>query len=334
MVKLKDIAEACNVSVATVSRALNGVTAGSHGRADRIREVAVSMGYYPNAAARTLKTSHSNNIGILYEDRMSHEYFSLLIDAIRREADVCGYDVTFISSGRGAERGRYYDHTRRRNLDGVVVIQADFNSAEVIRLATSDVPTVIIDHEYEGCDCVMSDNHRSMEQIVKAAYELGHRRIALIHGDEGAVTRNRCAGYYQICAELGLRVRNNYIKETRFHDPVACAQAVMELMEGEEPPTCILCPDDYSCLGALGLLETRGFRVPEDISLIGYDGIRLAQIMHPRLTTYCQDADEIGKKTVELLKDAIENPDTHIPRQIPVSGNLIMGETLGKVNAE
>ena len=97
MVRLKDIAEACGVSVATVSRALNGLTNENKERTSFICQTAKEMGYYPNAAARTLKTSRSSNIGILYEDRMNHEYFSSLIDDLRREADAKGYDLTILS---------------------------------------------------------------------------------------------------------------------------------------------------------------------------------------------------------------------------------------------
>ena len=132
MVRLKDIADACGVSVATVSRTLNGLTRGSEEQTARIFHTAKEMGYFPNAAARALKTSRSNNIGILYEDRMNHEYFSSLLDDLRKEADRCGYDLTLIGRGDGGNGGNYYEHVRKRNLDGVIVIQADFDSSNVI----------------------------------------------------------------------------------------------------------------------------------------------------------------------------------------------------------
>ena len=330
MVRLKDIAEACGVSVATVSRALNGVTDDSKERAAYICRTAKEMGYYPNAAARTLKTSRSNNIGILYEDRMNHEYFSSLLDDLRSSADARGYDLTLIGQGRGEETGNYYEHARRRNLDGVVVIQADFDSANVIRLATSAIPAVIIDHIYEGCDCVASDNRASMEQLVRYAYGKGHRKIALIQGETGAVSRERLSGFYKICAELGLRVGEGFVRDGHFHDPESCCRIIRELMDGKEKPTCILCPDDYSCLGALWALRDAGIQVPRDISLIGYDGIRISQMVPPHLTTYRQNTVQIAEEAVALLAEAIEEPDTHIPRQITVTGELVEGQTVGE----
>ena len=332
VVRLKDIAQACGVSPATVSRALNGVPCISREQAELICRTAKEMGYFPNAAARTLKTNRSSNIGILYEDRLDHEYFSSLLNALRREAEIRGYDLTIISRDDSGSADNYYEHARKRNVDGVIVIQADFESAGVIRLATSTIPSVIIDHMYSGCDCVGSDNRASVEQLVRYAFSLGHRRIAFVSGQQGAVGQERLAGYYKVCAELGIRVTESYVREGGFHDPVTCARIIRELLEDEDRPTCVLCPDDFSCLGAISALEDNGIRVPGDLSLIGYDGITVGQMIHPRLTTYRQDTENIAREAVGLLLEAVERPEEHQPRQIIVKGTLITGETVQELS--
>ena len=333
MVRLKDIADACGVSVATVSRALNGVPTISREQTKLITRTAKEMGYYPNSAARTLKTSRSYNIGILYEDRMDHEYFSSLLNSLRREAELRGYDLTLISQDNAeASDENYYEHARRRNLDGVIVIQADFDSAGVMRLATSSIPSVIIDQMYNGCDCVGSDNRASVEQLVRYAFSLGHRRIAFIAGQLGAVGRERLAGYYKVCAELGIRVPESYVREGGFHSPAECVQILRELLADDDRPSCVLCPDDFSCLGAIGELADDGIRIPADISLIGYDGITVGQMTRPRLTTYRQNTDGIAREAVSLLLEAVEHPDEHQPRQIIVEGKLIPGETTAELS--
>ena len=327
MVRLKDIAEVCGVSVATVSRALNGLTGENKERTAYICQTARDMGYYPNAAAKTLKTSRSSNLGILYEDHMNHDYFSSLIDELRQEADRRGYDLTFLGRGGTSERN-YYEHARQRNLDGVIVVQADYEASGIIHLATSSIPTVIIDHPYEGCDCVISDNRASMEQIVRHVFSRGHRRIAFIQGEKGAVSRERLAGFYKICAELGIRVPVEYVREGHFHNPADCAAYIRQFLQLDEAPTCVLCPDDYSCLGAMWLLEVQGIKVPQDISLVGYDGIRMSQMIQPHLTTYCQDTARIAREVFSLMIDAVESPDSHIAKQVTVSGMMIEGETV------
>ncbi len=328
MVRLKDIAEVCGVSVATVSRALNGLTSESRERTAYICQTARDMGYYPNTAAKTLKTSRSYNLGILYEDRMNHEYFSSLIDNLRLEADRNGYDLTFLGRGNASETN-YYEHARQRSLDGVIVVQADFDSAGIIRLASSSIPVVIIDHAYDGCDCVSSDNRASMDQIVRYVYGRGHRRIAFIQGRKAAVSRERLAGFYKVCAELGIRVPVEYVCEGQFYDPAGTAAFIRSLLRLDEKPTCVICPDDYSCFGALLQLESSGVRVPGDVSLVGYDGIRMSEMMQPRLTTYRQDTASIAREAFALIIDAIGNPETHVPKQVTVSGLLIEGETVG-----
>ena len=332
MIRLKDIAMACGVSVATVSRALNGVSCISREQAEIICRTAEEMGYCPNAAARTLKTSRSNNIGILYEDQLDHEYFSSLLNALRREAEKRGYDITIISRDDTGSSDKYYERARMRNLDGVIVIQADFDSAGVIRLATGAIPSVIIDHMYSRCNCVGSDNRASVEQLVRFAFSLGHRRIAFISGQQGAVGRERLAGYYKVCAELGIQVPENHVREGGFHDPERCERIIRELLAGEEQPTCVLCPDDFSCLGAMALLAEAGIRVPENISLIGYDGIAIGQMLRPRLTTYRQDTENIAREAVSLLMESVEEPEKHRARQVIVEGTLIPGETVKELS--
>jgi len=264
---------------------------------------------------------------------MDHEYFSLLLNELRFGAEDQGYDLTFIRrSSHQNEEGTYCDRVRRRSLDGVIVVQTDFNSADVMRLVADSIPTVVIDHAYEGCDCVLNDNRAGMEALVRVAWERGHRRIAYIHGEDSVVTRERLAGFYKQCAELGARVPAEYVRKGHFHDPTACAKDVRALMEAPEPPTCILCPDDFSCLGALSALEELGLRVPQDVSLAGCDGIRMGQMMHPRLTTVRQDAAAIARQAIGQLLDAIENPDTHRPCQTVMPAALLPGETLGPVH--
>ena len=326
-VRLKDIAEACGVSTATVSRALNGLSQSDSKLTSLIRRRAEEMGYVPNAAALSLKTSRSNNIGVLYEDQMDHEYFSSLLDDLRREASRRGYDLTLIGDEE-ENRTHYLEHVRRRNLDGVIVIQADFESAEVIRLATSPLPSVIIDHMYEGCNCVGSDNRASMAQIVRYAWEHGHRKLAYIAGEQGAVTRERLAGFYKACAELGICVPEGSVRESRFHEPDDCLRHIREIMSGPEGATCILCPDDYSCLGAMWRLKEEGVCIPEQVSLIGFDGIRMGQMIPPHLTTYRQDTAGIAAEAVSLLAETIEAPEGHTARQITVKGRLVEGGTV------
>ena len=146
--------------------------------------------------------------------------------------------------------------------------------------------------------------------------------------------RERMTGFYKACAELGVRVPADFVRSGHFHDPESCAAIVASLMQARETPTCILCPDDFSCLGALKALEEMNLRAARDVSLAGYDGIRMGQMLHPKLTTLRQDAPKAAREAMALLQDAIENPETHQPRQVMVTGGILAGETLGPVPEE
>ena len=330
MITIKDISNACGLSVATVSRALNNQNEVNPKTAERVREIARQMGYYPNAAARALKTNRSYNIGVLYENLMDHEYFSLVIDKIRHTAETKGYDITFLSNAIGNSQLNYYEHAKYRGLDGIIILQGDFSAAQIRQLALSEFPCVSLDHKYDSCDCVSSDNREGIAQIVRKAYEAGHRRIAFIHGEVGSVTNARIDGFRKECESLAIDIPAEYIQSGCYHEPDSSRVITKKLMSLPVPPTCILFPDDYASFGGLNELEKIGYRVPEDISIIGYDGIRLAEKLRPHLTTYRQDYEKIGELAVMLLTDAIENP-LHRPQTVTVTGSFLEGATLSAI---
>ncbi len=332
MVTLKDVAAACGVSPATVSRALNASGDNPSRQVRRIRRVADNMGYRPNAAARALKTNRSNNIGILYEDVMGHEYFSELIEGLRAGAEKRGYDLTFLSRHFEDCAGAYISQAEYRSLDGIIVVQADFESPRIRALSGCGLPTVAIDNRLEGCGTVFSDNAMGMEKLIRYVASLGHRRVAFIRGDEGAVTNLRLGGFYKGCAESGIRAVPEWMIQARYRDPMSCIAALDVLLSGETRPTCILFPDDFCCIGAISALAGRGIRVPEDISIAGYDGVEMGRLMKPALTTYRQDAEGMADLAVQILTDAIVGGDQSVNVIATASGTLAEGETVRRLN--
>lgn len=143
MVSLKTIAEKCGVSTATVSKALNDQKDISEETKSRIRTVAEQLGYFPNAAARSLKTNHSYNLGVLFEEEagsgLQHEYFSGVLNGLKVQAEKQGYDITFINTCFENRKMSYLEHCKYRNFEGVAIVCADFNDAGVMELMNSEV---------------------------------------------------------------------------------------------------------------------------------------------------------------------------------------------------
>ena len=332
MVTITDISRKCGVSRATVSKALNGHSDVNEQTAARVRQAAKELGYTANTAARALKTNRTYSIGILFSDLshrgFMHEYFASMLNYFRMEAERCSYDITFLGSHMGPVDANYLQHARARGLDGVAIICADFLDPMIQELILSDLPTITLDHAFNNRAAVLSDNFRGMEALVKYVYEKGHRRIAYIHGNQTAVTENRLTGFYRACDALGLHIPDEYIEECGYHEPVSCYTTTKRVLALPQRPTCILFSDDYASIGGINAINEAGLRIPEDISIVGYDGIHLAKMISPKLTTWQQNTADLGRIAAEQLIERIEHPRSTPPKHITVQGQLLEGETV------
>lgn len=277
MVSLKDIAKECGVSTATVSKALNGQHDIGEETKARVRETAERMGYFPNAAARALKTNRSYNVGVLFQEEagsgLTHEYFSGVLNGIKVQVEKMGYDVTFINNSYGVKKTSFFEHCRYRNFEGIVIVCADFASQGVLELMNSAFPVVTIDYTHYNCTAVCSNNVKGMEDLLKYIYKKGHRKIAYIHGQKNSnVTRERLTSFYRTMEELHIKVNEDYIREAAYLETKGAAEQTEILLDMDDPPTCILYPDDTSLIGGKNVIMERGMHIPEDVSIAGYDG--------------------------------------------------------------
>lgn len=333
MVTLKMLAKECNVSVATVSKALNGASDISAETALRIQQAAAAMGYTPNSAARALKTSRSHNLGVIFDDGarsgLTHEYFAHILDSFKRHAEELGYDVTLISSQTGPWGSDYISHVRFRRCDGVAVLVTDWAAAAVEEFERTGTPVVSLDYPYENCSCIESDNVSGIRSLVEYVYAQGHRRIAAIFGENSRVTDIRRRSFFDTCARLGLELSQEYIRVARYHDGACSAAVTRQLMALPEPPTCILYPDDFSFFGGRQALEELGLSVPGDVSAAGYDGITVGKVIN--LTTVRQDTASLGSACASELIRAVEEGEQFVPRNELIPCSLIPGATVKKI---
>lgn len=336
MVTIKDISKKCGVSPATVSKALNGYDEISPETVELVKKTAAELNYLPNAAARQLKTNISHNIGVLFvDDTMSgltHEYFSRILNSVKEEAEANGYDITFISNNIGKQKMSFLQHCRYRNCDGVVIASVDFQNPEVLELVRSRFPVVTIDYSFDNLSSVLSDNQEGAYRLASYLAEQGHRKIAFIHGERTLVTQRRIIGFNRAMKEHGIETPAEYLVEARYHDADSVRRATASLLDLAEPPTAIMYPDDFSFIGGQTEISERGMSIPDDISVCGYDGINLSRILNPKLITWYQDADSIGTESVRKLVESIENREGSVAEQIMVSGKLLDGNSVRKID--
>lgn len=335
MVSIKDISIKCGFSVATVSKALNDHNDISEATKALIRKTAKEMGYFPNSSARALKTHRTYNIGVLFVDEaqsgLTHDYFAKVLDSFKVEAEKNGYDITFINKHMGQKKMSYYEHSKYRGVDGVVIACIDFRDPDVIELIHGDLPVVTIDHVFNNRTAIVSDNIKGMRDLITYIYVMGHRKIAYIHGADSSVTQNRVGSFYKTLGDLGIEVPDEYVKCGIYHDPVTTAKLTKELLDLKDRPTCIIFPDDFSCIGGINVIQERGLRIPDDISIAGYDGITLSQVLSPKLTTVKQNTKALGSLAAQKLIALIENPKATIIERVVVEGEILHGQSVKKL---
>ncbi|MDR0987132.1 MAG: LacI family transcriptional regulator [Ruminococcus sp.] len=335
MPTIKDIAAACGVSIATVSKALNGHDDVAEKTKNLVKNAAREMGYTPNSQAQALKTNKTYNLGVLFSDNagrgLTHTYFSQVLDGFKVYVEKYGYDVTFIGPRFGNRRLTYLEHAKTRGFDGICIVCVDsFEEPMIKELSLGGYPIVTVDYAYPGFPAVLSDNKAGMRTLVNYAYSMGHKKIAYIYGDKSDVTSERVAAYLETLEELGVDVNPSYLVEGLYIQTEVTEALTAKLLNLANPPTCIIMPDDFAAMGGLNAIGKRGLKVPEDISIIGYDGVKLSEVIRPPLTTFRQDAHKIGAEAAKrLISDIKKEP--HAARVLTVSGEIIHGESVGPV---
>ena len=336
MVSMKDIAAKCNVSVATVSKALNDQSDIGEETRKLIKKTAREMGYFPNSLARALRTNKSYNIGVLFVDEgrsgLTHDYFSRVLDSFKEVVEDNGYDITFINcSKKRPQRMSYLEHSRYRGFDGIVIACIDFTDPEVIELSNADIPLVTIDYMFNNRSSVVSNNYGSMATLMEYIVKNGHKKIAYVCGEDTAVTRNRLAAYYKVLEDNGIEVPDDYVMHGSYRSTSKSEAFTDKLLERKDRPTCILYPDDYSAMGGLNSIHKNGLNVPEDISIAGFDGINIAHKIEPKLTTIRQDTKAIGEMAALKLLSLMERPKSTVEEQLMVDGTLEEGKSVAKI---
>lgn len=336
MATLKDIARECGVSVATVSKALNHLPDIGLATSVRIRQAATEMGYMPNAAALAMKTGKSKTIGMLMflrgESIWTHQYFSKIAGSIHAVTEAGGYDLTPINCNGASLMGSYLNYCRYRNYDGLIVMSGGFSEPTLLDLVDGEIPLVTIDYEFHQRGAVISDNVQGMRDLVTHVYALGHRNLAFIHGEDTSVTHSRLASFYRTCEDLGLSVPPSHVIPSEYRNAEACSEATRTILALKDGITCIFYPDDFACANCVHTLTELGYSVPDDISVVGYDGIDQDGWFRPRLTTMQQDCTGIGTHAARMLLHAIEKPKSFIPKHVLLPGTLRKGDSVKDLN--
>ncbi|MGP0584122.1 LacI family DNA-binding transcriptional regulator [Paenibacillus timonensis] len=323
MITIYDIAQFTGFSPTTVSKVFNGYSDVSEKTRRKILDAADELGYVPNAHARSLTTKRSWMIGVLFIEPSGagilHPYFGGVIEGFKQIATSKGYDLMFISKDIGGKRSGYLEHCKIRGIDGVVVVLPDASDPYFQELLESNIPCVLLDQESTVKSTVYSDNAAGVRQAVTYLHSIGHRKIAHIGGGPTFAGEQRLNGYKQAMQELGLMINPQHVVQGSYDYTIESgSRAMEELLKANERPTAVFAAGDNLAVGAMMAMKRHGLRVPEDISLVGFDDIEMAKFLTPALTTVRQNTYVLGSKAADMLIYSIEGGEDVQKGVIPV----------------
>src|SRR6201991_2656385 len=328
-VTIKELARVSGVSVGTVSRALNGYADVRPETRERIARLARELDYTPAAAARSLVTQRSHVIGVFMETGeghpdLQHPLFNDVLGGLKQRVGSDVYDLLLFASerpGNGYGPHTYLKRARHHSVDGVALIGLAPDDPEVRRLVRAEIACVGIDMDIEGerTEVVQSDNVAGARAAVDHLHSLGHRRIATITGMlESRPGADRLRGYRAAVQAAGLGYRDEYVSYGDFYAESG-REAAARLLALPEPPTAIFAASDLMAIGAVRAAAEAGLKVPEDLSVVGFDDIQLAPHVNPPLTTLRQDKLGLGAAAGDALVARIAgDPDRPALRTLPV----------------
>lgn len=333
MVTIKDVSKRSGYSVTTVSKALNDYSDISDSTKKHILNLCEEMGYVPNLSARSLVSKKSYTIGIIFEEvtgvGLQHPLFSKILESFKSRVEAQGYDLMFLSKSMGRSQGSYLEHSRRKQVEAVFILCSNFESDEIKKLCSSDIPVCVIDYSYANVSNITSNNKRGVRQAVKHLNNFGHTKIAHIYGGlDLDIGRRRKEYFEQAMLDLDIPLRDDFLVSGEYFSKENGYNAMNHLLELEDRPTAIFCASDMIAIGAIQAIKEAKLDVPEDFSIVGFDGIDLGQLISPRLSTIKQDTTKMGQIAATQIMQMIEDK-THrqLRETITVDTTLLAGET-------
>jgi LacI family transcriptional regulator len=324
MPTIRDVARKAKVSVGTVSNVLNGSSLVKDETRERVLKAIDELGYYPSAAARSLSSQTTNTIGLVRTELRPQNkhiepdpFVTNLIEGISAAAVDTGTGLTFWTIPVGEQEMDLYQRlVQGRQVDGLILFALRKNDPRIRYLNELGFPFVVFGHD--GDDTQFSwidvDSAYGVELSIDHLVELGHHRIGYLSPpSEQYLAQQRWSGFERASEKHGLKTPSNFVFEGDFTEKSG-QLGTHYLLDLPTPPTAIVCANDRMAFGAIRAIQSRNLRVGQDVSVIGFDDIILAQYIQPSLTTVHQPTRQIAMALFDLLQQVI-------------SGNISEGET-------
>jgi LacI family transcriptional regulator len=330
VVTMKDVAERARVSTSTVSHVLNGTRKVSRGTRESVLAAIDELGYQPNLLAKSLKMRRTFTIGLLISD-IQNTFFTSVVRGIEDVALSRGYHLFLCNTDEDAAReDEYLEELIKKQVDGLIVASSAPRHNHARRLRAENLPFVFMDREIEGvnADALRVDNWLGMRLIAEHLTNLGHERIGMISGPlDKASGYERYRGLQTALANLGRRLEDSLVRFGDFRT-ASGREGASELLRLSPPPTALVIANNQMTLGALLAIQQMGIRIPNDLSVVGFDDPEWAPLTNPPLTTLAQPTYEMGGKAMRMLLDRIEgNSDENATKVLLEPWLVVRGST-------
>lgn len=322
-VTIRDVARKAKVSVGTVSKVLNKSATSipiSEETQRRVLEAAETLGYRPNIIAQALVNKQTHTIGVLVVD-IGNPYFAEYLKGVEAAASGKGYSVLVCNSNFSVEQEEKYLHIlQQRQVDGILLSYVDPQAPHLKKLCADGPPFVVLGWPEASNHRVVVDNVVGGRQAVEHLISLGHERIAFIGQDmRTSGVKERLQGYREALAAHGIPYRDELVIG---HDTSAGYMGMCSLLKHADV-TAVMAANDVTAIGAMKAIYDAGLRIPQDISVIGYDDIDIASLLFPPLTTVWQPKAELGEAAANLLIEIIKG-NFQEPQQILFQPRLVV----------
>lgn len=329
---IKDIARYTWLSIATISKYLNGGNVLEKNRI-LIEEAIKVLDFEVNEIARGLRTNKTMTIGVLLP--VFEVFFNNIVSTLEDVLLETGYSVIVCDyrDDRKLEKERL-DFLYRKRVDALVVFPSYLREEDIRKIVKREIPIIAVDRPIIGyeCDTILVNNFEISYQAVEKLILLGHKKIGIICGPANVYTaRERLKGYLKAHQDYNVEVRKKYIKFGEYHNIVSGYKNMIELLNDPETPTAVFITNYEMTIGAIIALNEKNVKIPDEISLIGFDHLEMAMIVKPSLSLVVQPMKEIGETVAQLLLRRLKGDRGDFPLKKKLEAKVIMNESVRKV---
>lgn len=329
---MKDVARKSGLSIATISKYINGGNVLEENRVV-IDKAIKELGFEVNEIARGLKTNKTMTIGLLIPS-LENIFFTSIVSNIESILIKNGYSTIICDykEDKSLEKQKL-DFLVKKMVDGIITMPMGCDLEVINSVINRNIPVVLIDRALKGveCDTVLVDNLNASYNAVEQLIILGHKRIGIICGPEDIYTaQERLKGYERVHEDYDMTIESELIKKGDYQVESGY-RLLLELIETEEPPTAVLVTNYEMTLGAVMAINESDIKVPDDISIIGFDNLQLAKVVKPPLSIVIQPVKQIGEVAANMILRRLKGDNSNFPSMIRLKTELMLKDSIKKV---